>query len=190
MFTNYCSSQSAVLFKSHHCLADGYSMARILLQGCKLGELPASSSTQRSSGGKVSWMATLSKVPSAITKLLFQAQDPASTLKPSKMMEGTSPRAASWGECDLSIARLKELGKMGPVKFSINDLMFAALCGALCRYARDKGTVPDVCQTALWYVNFLFFFFLFFNFFLQGGTDPLQETLYSSVGEGANSMGK
>jgi len=149
IFKNF-QKTSAVLFKFHHCLADGFSMARILLQGCELEEMPSATSSKKgASSSGASWWTTLSKIPGALAKLLLQPQDPPSTLKPARLMIGSSPRAASWNECKLSISEMKALGKKTG-SFSINDLMFSALCGALRRFALEKGQVPARMQTALW----------------------------------------
>lgn len=147
---------SALIARLHHCMADGFTLVRILLSltdekaseakatgGPDLKDVPGWAGATPSRNAEVSsllrWPGRLleaaqlgAKGLGSVGKLLFQSRDPDTVFRGSL---STSKRAV-WSE-PISLAQVKEIGKL--VGGTVNDVLLATATGALRRYMLQNG---------------------------------------------------
>lgn len=177
--------RSVFLLKVHHCIADGFSTLRAVLTACQRRDgLQISDGNARSTripkdaNHAKERAAALAKgpkpvsLPAAITKMLLLPQDPVGVLKSDQHLQPDSARvgAANWpgdesrdtatrrGQ-DVSVEWLKEIGRATPMQATVNDLLLAALAGALRRhvigrqFAQSGGASPAAAAQAVMWVS-------------------------------------
>ena len=111
-------------------------------------------------------------LPAAIAKMLLLPQDPVGVLKSAQHLQPDSARvgAANWPGTesrgtatmraqDVSVEWLKEIGRATPMQATVNDLLLAALAGALRRhvigrqFAKSGGASPAAAAQAVMWVS-------------------------------------
>ena len=171
------------LIKYHHAMADGFTMMRVVLsKATRLDGRPmadgnapppgdaaavAASAKARAARKKAMARVTPVSFPAAVGKMLLLPQDPAGPLKASTVIEsrkGGPVRvvAGNWAgrgggpPAGVSIAKVKAIGRGSPFQATVNDVLMAALAGALRRHV-DASHAPDgaaalkgVEQACLW----------------------------------------
>lgn len=146
---------TATMLRMHHCMADGFTGMRVVLQGAEPRKPPADARPQERGTRKpgLSALQTFRFLIASVKKLLFMAPDKISTFKSSVLIGATSRRNVAWNSLRSgSVEDLKKLGKaLGGA--TINDILLSALTGALRSYAEQSpsgGQVSDEVTTAVW----------------------------------------
>lgn len=139
----------AVLARIHHCIADGIALMRLLLtltdRGRGAGKRPRRGRS-RTSGRLESRPRIASRALSlarsgaegtvAVARLLLRGPDSETTLRGRL---GVAKRAV-WSE-PIELADVKRIGRA--IGGTVNDVLVAAVCGALRRYLEARGEAVD-----------------------------------------------
>jgi len=136
------SRGNCMLFKYHHCMGDGFSLARTMFSLDESNALPAPKPPPKGSGHQPGDLGkTVQKFVGASGKLLGMKDDPASSIKAASMLKPLDPRIACTVESTATIDAIKKAAKSKD--FTINDMVLGALSAALRNYQLEKG-VPLV----------------------------------------------
>jgi hypothetical protein len=156
VFTNYTFQDgtrgSMMFFKYHHCMGDGFTLARTLFTGAEgydeLGpDVSKPKSSVKAAGGQGGGFEA-SKTLSAAGKLVALQDDPPSALKAKSLLKPLDHRVACWGTSKITITEIKKAAKSGG--FTINDMVLAALSASLRQYQMQKGEAVVDPLAAVW----------------------------------------
>lgn len=126
-------SPSALFFRAHHALADGFALLDLLLSLCDERRVARSSTKTR--GGRIGG---LLRQGEALGRLVALPSDPRTILKNPL---GSTKRVA-WSSA-MSLARIKSLGR--PESATLNDVLVSAIAGAIGRQlGADRAIVSDL----------------------------------------------
>lgn len=157
----------AVLLKMHHCMGDGVGLMRIVVQALMESHREVHADAQpttgtgsrgagsRRGGGRdrPSVFAMARRLPAAVFKILAMRPDRPSAVHRSDRIPPGSKRVAAWSSLDraeLGVDRLKKIA--ASLSCTINDLLVAAVCGGLRRYADEEGgQVAPATTLAVWF---------------------------------------
>lgn len=128
---------NAILFKMHHCIGDGYSLAKTLFTAVTRTAPAPEPSAKPTLVERAHQPGQVGKVFEASKKLLLMKDDPPSTLKAKKLLTPLDTRFASYLTTRMSIPEIKRAAKN--IDATINDLIIAALSAALRIYQIRKG---------------------------------------------------
>eukprot|EP00455_Lapot_gusevi_P053217 TRINITY_DN825_c0_g1_i1.p1 TRINITY_DN825_c0_g1~~TRINITY_DN825_c0_g1_i1.p1 ORF type:complete len:477 (+),score=126.02 TRINITY_DN825_c0_g1_i1:88-1518(+) len=162
---------SVVLFRFHHCLADGIAMMRVILsalepvplaiQEQKSDSAPAAAPPQveKKEKKRESRLQMFSSLMRSVARLLLLPADPITCLRAAKPMAPLDPRVAAWTDVPLDLLEVKALAKrlsdsLG-LHISINDVLLSALTGCLRQYVVNRHGASDSAlkqpiQTVIW----------------------------------------
>jgi NRPS condensation-like uncharacterized protein len=143
IFTNYTfedgSRGNAMLFKYHHCMGDGFSLARTMMSldtenALSPAPVKKDSGAMHAPGdfGKAA-----KKMIEATTKLVGMKDDPPSSVKAANLLRPLDTRIARALTSKVPVNDIKKVAKSRG--FTINDMVLGALAGALRSYQMDKG---------------------------------------------------
>lgn len=154
LFKNYRHDDgvlgSALLFKYHHCIGDGFSILRVVMSAHQDFEsLPKKTKKEpvqkmhRPGDVRKKVFKALSvggKFATAGGKLVATQDDKPSVIKSSVLLKGSDPRIARCKTTGVSVPQASELAKKH--NGTINDVLLSAFSGALRNFNKGKG-VPD-----------------------------------------------
>jgi diacylglycerol O-acyltransferase len=126
---------SALIAHVHHSLGDGFALANVLLSlGDQPVDYPQPGAHARGKRPRIA-LSVIPKAIGAAAKLLFAWPDPITPLKGPLGVRKRAAWSSTWKLEDVK-QRAHELG------VSINDLLMAALAGALARWMKRQGIEP------------------------------------------------
>ena len=124
-------SAVALLFRVHHCYADGLSLVHLLESLC---DQPPLTMGKRASPGLPIWRKGLNLL-AELAELAAQPADPVSALRPAANLPFTRKRCAL--SSPLSEVRLRHIARA--LSCSVNDLLLAAVGGGLRHWLLAQG---------------------------------------------------
>jgi len=143
VFTNFTfedgTKGNALLFKYHHCMGDGFSLARTMFSLDTENALSPPKPPPPSAGGhKAGDLGkTVGKFFEASKKMLAMKDDPPSAVKAASRLKPLDARIAC---CLTSKAPINEIKKAAKANnYTINDMVLGALSAALRNYQLEKG---------------------------------------------------
>jgi len=149
VFKNYTfedgSRGSILFFKYHHCMGDGFTLARTLFTGT------GGVSVQEAAESKIRQVKEntgAAKTLSAASKLLTLQDDKPSALKAKTLLRPLDPRIACFVTSKTTITDIKKAAKSRG--FTINDMVLAALSASLRKYCLQKGEEVVDPLAAVW----------------------------------------
>jgi len=150
-FTNFTfpdgKTGQTVFFKFHHCMGDGFSIARTLMTA--VTDRPVEQKEEKKKlVERVHQPGQIGKALGAAAKLLTIKDDPASTVKANTLLKPLDNRRACWVTSRMPITELKKAAKSKG--YTINDLILAALAAALRNYQLKKGEKVVDPLAAVW----------------------------------------
>jgi hypothetical protein len=176
VFSNYVNDEgkevSAVVLRLHHSYGDGFTLLRMILQGCDPKRPPSSLSASKeaprvdSTGSVSSSREPVGRPESkkspkpgplevamsglgAAGKLVAMTNDPVSPLKSSRLIPAEDTRYVAWQCLEHSVNDIKAIGR--PQNQTVNDVLIAALSTTLAKLAaRGKGPVPAQANMVMW----------------------------------------
>jgi hypothetical protein len=151
VFTNYTFQDgtrgSMMLMKYHHCMGDGFTLARTLFTGAEVN-VPKTSDAKPSAQKDSSANTGAGKALSAAGKLLTLQDDKPSTLKAKTLLKPLDHRIACFVTSKITITEIKKAAKAKG--FTINDMVLAALSASLRKYQLQKGGEVVDPLAAVW----------------------------------------
>jgi hypothetical protein len=141
VFTNFTfedgTKGNAILFKYHHCMGDGFSLARTMFSFDPDNVLlpPKPNRAGLHQPGTIG--AKVGKFGGAVKKLLSIQDDPPSSVKAANLLAPLATRIACAQTSQAPIQDIKKAAKAR--NFTINDMVLGALSAALRKYQIDKG---------------------------------------------------
>lgn len=140
---------NAAVFRFHHCMGDGFSLARTMFLRDEANVMPAKKERPPPSmhqPGDVGGM--MSKFGGAATKLLGMKDDAPSSIKAQKLLKPLDTRIALTKVCRAPVEDIKKAAKQSG--FTLNDMVLGALAGALRSYQTEKGVPLVDPLTGVW----------------------------------------
>jgi hypothetical protein len=124
-----------MFMKYHHCMGDGFTLARTLFTGAEV-HIPESSEAKTSPRSSTEGGMGAGKALTAAAKLLTLQDDKPSLLKAQSLLKPLDPRIACFVTSKITITEIKKAAKSKG--FTINDMVLAALSAALRKYQLQK----------------------------------------------------
>lgn len=144
---------SLIMLRVHHAVMDGFTGLRVMMQGADPNKpsnsAPGNRADRRRRLGCVEMVRFWLR---AVRKLLLMPTDSPSVYKSSRLLKPSSARTVAWSSLNCtSVADLKVLGQKLEGA-TINDILMAALTGALKKYAhRTEGAMlPSDVNACTW----------------------------------------
>jgi len=156
--------RSVVIQKGHHCMHDGFTALRLVLQGADPRAPPENAQQSRSRGSagrgrQASCCATVVNGWCALRQLLLMRTDPTSLVKSQVHAKPEDVKSCAWHTLStIGVQDLKDFGRTeNGGGATVNDLLLTALGGALRRYFREASAavtaappVPDEITACIW----------------------------------------
>lgn len=138
-----------IIYRFHHCVADGVAMLRIILSA--LDRIPVNKVSTEIEGSKSVnnrkrknnpglWMMFLTGFY-AFKKLLLQPTDPISILRPKLPIELETKRSVRWLEHPIELARVKAIAH--ETSTTVNDVLLSCLSGALRAWVMENASPEE-----------------------------------------------
>jgi len=154
-----------VIMKGHHCMHDGFTALRMVLQGADPRKPPEDvreQSRSRGSAGsrqRLSCCATLINAWKAFKQLLLMSNDPVSPVKSQVYARPEDAKVCAWHTLrTLGVQDLKDFGRSeAGGGATVNDLLLTALGGALRRHCGAASAahsaaspMPEEITACIW----------------------------------------